>query len=286
MIEWINYWYLFPASIAIATIAMASGIGGAVFFSPLFIILLKLEPSVAIGAALLTELFGFTSGVYAYYKSKLIDYKIGITLLWVSVPAAILGSQVVAYFPGHILKAIFAVGIIIIGWQMYDSYRQEKKEKENAKPDQNVEKHGSKLLDRKGREYRYTFCNRGTARIFAGIGGFFLGMISVGLAELQEYHLLVRCKIPAPVAVATSVFLVVITVLFASIGHIVNFCQSSNQEVLTQVCKIIVFTAPGVLIGGQLGPWVQTKVNPEIMKIVISILFVLIGFFLLWTLTI
>ena len=44
-----EYWYLFPAGIAIATVAMASGIGGAVFFSPLFIIVLKLEPSVAIG---------------------------------------------------------------------------------------------------------------------------------------------------------------------------------------------------------------------------------------------
>ncbi len=40
-------WYLFPVSILIATIAMASGIGGAVFFSPLFIFVLKLEPSVA-----------------------------------------------------------------------------------------------------------------------------------------------------------------------------------------------------------------------------------------------
>ncbi len=33
-----DYWYLFPISVAIATTAMASGIGGAVFFSPLFII--------------------------------------------------------------------------------------------------------------------------------------------------------------------------------------------------------------------------------------------------------
>ena len=58
-------WYLFPASILIATIAMASGIGGAVFFSPLFMILLELEPSVAVGTALTTELFGFSSDVYA-----------------------------------------------------------------------------------------------------------------------------------------------------------------------------------------------------------------------------
>ena len=47
-----EYWYLFPLSVLIATTAMASGIGGAVFFSPLFILVLKLEPSIAIGTAL------------------------------------------------------------------------------------------------------------------------------------------------------------------------------------------------------------------------------------------
>ena len=37
-----EYWFLFPAAIAISTVAMASGIGGAVFFSPLFIIVFML----------------------------------------------------------------------------------------------------------------------------------------------------------------------------------------------------------------------------------------------------
>jgi len=59
----LDLWYLFPASILIATIAMTTGIGGAVFFSPLFIVGLKLEPSVAIETALMTELFGFSSGL-------------------------------------------------------------------------------------------------------------------------------------------------------------------------------------------------------------------------------
>ncbi len=50
-----HYWFMFPISIAIATIAMSTGIGGAVFFSPIFMLALKIEPSVAIGTALITE---------------------------------------------------------------------------------------------------------------------------------------------------------------------------------------------------------------------------------------
>ena len=60
-----EYAYLFPVSIAIATLAMASGVGGAVFFAPIFLFVLKLDPMVAVGTALLTELFGFSSGFYA-----------------------------------------------------------------------------------------------------------------------------------------------------------------------------------------------------------------------------
>ncbi len=122
----IEYWYLFPMSILIATIAMASGIGGAVFFSPLFMIVLKLEPSVAIGTALTTELFGFSSGLFAYWRRGFIDFKLGRDLLLFSVPAAIVGSFTAEAFPAAVLKTIFGVGIIFIGSQMYSSLKHKK----------------------------------------------------------------------------------------------------------------------------------------------------------------
>ncbi len=33
----VEYWYMFPAAVVIATVAMASGVGGATFFSLLSI---------------------------------------------------------------------------------------------------------------------------------------------------------------------------------------------------------------------------------------------------------
>lgn len=87
----LEYWYLFPISVGVATLAMASGIGGAVFFSPIFLLWLKLEPTVAIGTALITEFFGFSSGLIAYARSGLIDYRLGAQLLVFAVPGAIAG---------------------------------------------------------------------------------------------------------------------------------------------------------------------------------------------------
>ncbi|MGF1701147.1 hypothetical protein L4D09_12690 [Photobacterium makurazakiensis] len=47
----------------------------------------------------------------------------------------------------------------------------------------------SELIDNEGNVYRYTICNPAIGKTFSAIGGAFVGIISVGLAELQEYHL-------------------------------------------------------------------------------------------------
>ncbi|MDF1559577.1 MAG: sulfite exporter TauE/SafE family protein [Bacteroidales bacterium] len=277
-------WYLFPLSILIATLAMSSGIGGAVFFSPLFMLALKLEPQVAIGSALITELFGFTSGLIAYYKARLIDFKLALNLLLFSVPAAILGTIYSDLFPDPVLKAMFATGLLFIGTQLFTSWRKEEREKqEKLNVKEFVVDHESELTDSTGRVFHYTVCNKNMGRLFAGIGGAFVGMISVGLAELQEYQLVARCKVPAPVAVATSVFVVVITVLVASVGHFYDFA-TGGSEVLGQVINIVIFTIPGVIIGGQAGPALQKKLPEDTMKVSISILFFVIGIFMFVTL--
>ena len=280
----LELWYLFPVSILIATIAMSSGIGGAVFFSPLFMLGLQLEPRIAVGAALATELFGFTSGLIAYLKAKLIDFKLAINLLLFAVPSAILGTFYAEHIPDVVLKTVFAVGLLFIGQQLFSSWREEELEdmdqKHQAEFQDDFE---SELTDATGKIYRYTVCNRNMGRSFAAVGGALLGMISVGLAELQEYHLVARCKVPTPVAVATSIFVVVVTVFVASAGHFYEFATEGG-DIINQVLNIIMFTIPGVIIGGQIGPKLQTVVPEDKMKAAISIAFMLIGFFMLYTL--
>lgn len=280
-----DYWYLLPIATIISTIAMSSGIGGAVFFSPLFMLALNLDPKVAIGAALATELAGFSSGLIAYYKAKLIDFKLAKNLLIFSIPAAVVGSQYASLIPPAILKAIFAVGLIFIGSQLFSAWRKEEREKNEAQTKEEfAHNYQSELIDSEGKVYHYTICNPTMGKSFSAIGGAFVGMISVGLAELQEYHLVARCRVPTPVAVATSIFVVVLTVLTASIGHFVEFSHQGGES-LNQVINIILFTVPGVIIGGQIGPKLQKLIPEDIMKVSISIAFLAIGLFMLYTLT-
>jgi uncharacterized protein len=87
-----KYQYVFPISIPFATAAMASGLEGATFFSPPFILALKLSPEVAFGTVLTTEVFGFASRFFAYARNKLIDHRLGLNPLLVTVPLALVGT--------------------------------------------------------------------------------------------------------------------------------------------------------------------------------------------------
>lgn len=88
----LSQWWLFPVAIVIAAVANGAGIGGATFFSPIFVIVLGLEPAIAVGAALVTEVFGFASGVIAHARARAIDWRVVRMLVVASVPAAVIGS--------------------------------------------------------------------------------------------------------------------------------------------------------------------------------------------------
>jgi uncharacterized membrane protein YfcA len=88
--------------------------------------------------------------------------------------------------------------------------------------------------------------------------------------------------VPTPVAVATSIFVVVITVLVASVGHFYEFAKEGG-DVLSQVVNIVMFSAPGVIIGGQLGPKLQKVIPEDKMKLGIACAFLVIGVFMLST---
>jgi uncharacterized membrane protein YfcA len=278
----LEFWFMFPIAIAIATIAMASGVEGATFFTPLFILALGLSPEIAIGTGLITEVFGFASGLYAYANKKLIDFNLGKQLLMITIPMAIIGTILTSYIPAYLLKLILGAGLLVLAWTFLRSPGQEgiKSEEEKIRSLYGGENAQTRLVTSDGEEIRYTVCNRMEGGIISGIGGLFIGMISTGQGELNGYFLLKRCKVPSRVAVATSVFVVALTALAASTGHFYKFVQS-GEDTLNIVFSLIIFTVPGVIISGQLGPFVTSKISQHLLERGLAFLFIIVGLFTL-----
>jgi len=259
----VEYWYLLPISIVIATVANGAGVGGATFFSPLFVLVLGLEPSVAIGTALITEVFGFLSGVTAHVRARAIDGKVAGMLLAVSVPAAAAGSIVGQRLEPNVLKAILGFGLLLIGFS-FVRHRSHHIDDEAITRGVGVTRPYvvRKVVTADGSTYEYKLCRRNEGRIASAIGGLFVGMISTGLGELNTYALVKRCRIPSRVTIATGVVVVAVTALVASVTHLIDFVAHGSTG-LDTILALAAFTVPGVVIGGQLGPQVSRRV-PEV----------------------
>jgi uncharacterized membrane protein YfcA len=274
----LQYWYMLPVAILVATIATASGVGGATFFAPLFILALGIAPEVAIAAALISEVFGFASGLYAYARKRLIDYQLGTALLVTTIPLALLGARLSGIIEPNILKAILGVGLFAVAANALRALRQERVvELDAAIQEEYGERKGETcLVTAEGQEICYTVCNRTEGRLIAALGALFKGMIATGLGEIDEGFLLDRCRVPSKVSVATGVFVVLFTSLAASAGHLVRFALTGGPE-LTTALTLVVFTIPGAITGGQLGPLMVGRFRQRALERGLHILLLLVA---------
>lgn len=274
----LQYWYMLPVAVLVATTAMASGVGGATFFAPIFILALRLPPEVAIGTGLITEVFGFASGLYAYTRKRLIDFSLGIALLVVTIPATLLGTWVAGSIEPDILKVVLGVGLfaVALSFLRVPEHRDVVRMDEAIDDEYGGEKAETCLMTAEGEQLCYTVCNRTEGRLISGVGGLFVGMISTGLGELNGYFLLQRCRVPSKVSVATSVFVVALTALSAAGGHLFQFVQSGGED-LNTVFSLAIFTVPGVIIGAQIGPKVASRIPQHVLERGLGVLFILIA---------
>jgi len=278
----VEYWFMLPVSVGVATVAMTSGVEGATFFAPIFLLGLGLPPEVAIGTGLITEVFGFASGVTSYVRRGLVDYALARSLLLTTAPLAVAGSWIVPLIRPDILEVVLGMGLVAVGLSFLGAPDDDEKARLDAgiAADLTGGPGESRIRTSAGEEIRYRVCNRAEGRTVAGIGALFMGMISTGLGELNGYFLLRRCRVPSRVAVATGVMVVAVSALSAATVHFWRFTQTGG-DTLSTVLSLCLFTVPGVILGGQLGPALATRIPQHVLERGLGVLFAVVGGLLL-----
>jgi uncharacterized membrane protein YfcA len=243
----------------------------------LFILVLGLEPQVAVGVALITEVFGFASGVSAHARARTIDWKVARMLAVVSVPAAVVGSLVAGFISPDVLKVLLGLGLLVIAVAFIRHSDVQEEAAAIARGEGVVQPSTTRrIVTRDGETLQYELCRHNEGRWFAGVGGALVGLISTGLGELNNYALVIRCRIPTLVTVATSAAVVAVTALAASVTHLVGFVQE-GADTMEIVLSIVIFTVPGVIIGGQLAPKLSQRVEGEDLIRFLGWLFLVVG---------
>ena len=276
--QFLEHWWVFPASIVFSGIALASGVSGALFFSPFFMLVVGLTPSQAIGAGLLTEVFGMGNGLRSYVKQRVVDFQTAKWLLLGAVPAVVVGALAAHYVPTTILKGIFGVGLLVLGAFLVYYESPENCEPGECEGDYLREKNtgrGTTTIEAAdGEVFTYDTCWRAPGVTLSTIGGFVTGLISAGLPEIVTTQLIVRCRIPPRVAVATSVFVLAIAATAGALVHALT---------ATPVWYVVAWSIPGVVVGGTVGTRVGKYVPSELMETGLGVVFGLVGLVVLVT---
>ena len=285
------YWFMFPAAIVISTTSILSGIGGAALFTPMFLIVFPLLGAeytmstavTAIGAALLTQTFGFASGFIGYRRQGLIDYKSALPFIAVAVPIAILGALLSQSVDANLLKGTYAVLMAILSVILLRRPAAVEGTPISAEARSAGAASAGEMRELKARDgtaYCYNAPRQGLGAAATGLGAFLTGMVSVGIGEVIMGQLVKRHRMPLPVAAATSVLIVIATVTAASFTQVMALIAAGGVKAVPW--NLVMYTIPGVIIGGQIGPRVQGRVSQAIMVRAIASLFALICAAMSW----
>lgn len=274
--RFLAHWWVFPASILFSMIALSSGVSGALFFSPFFILVVGLSPAQAIGAGLMTEVFGMGNGLLNYVRQNVVDYATAKWLLLGAVPSIVVGALAAHYVPTTLLTLAFGVGLLGLGGFLVvhdppeacvpGGEEGEFLERKNAG-------RGTTVVEAAdGETFTYDTCWRLPGVMLATVGGFVTGLISAGLPEITTTQLIVRCRLPPRVAIATSVFVLGIAAMAGAIVHALA---------ATPVWYVVAWSIPGVLIGGTVGTRIGKYLPSALMERALGVVFVGVGLIVL-----
>jgi len=256
MTEILTYFYLLPLAIVVAVLASSAGISGSNFWIPIYFLVLGIDPKTAFWLALLTMVFGFGSALVKNVVQTTINWSIATRYLIIAVPSAILGTLLVPFAPADVLLAIFGSFVIIYGAFLTIRFGLFYNANGSAIPDS-----GEKIY-----------------RIRAVIAGFLQGLIATGIGIIIMPCVLKHCKIASPAeAVGSTVVIIFVVSLFAAAFRLTPDFVSVLSEQKDLILAIMLWVAPGVIIGGQLGPAVARKLSARGIRLYVGMLLVFVG---------
>jgi uncharacterized membrane protein YfcA len=292
--------------ITLCTLAMEAS----VLFLPAFLFLFPfiianfpdVTPNEAIGLAITIEFFGYTSSVTGYWLRGQVDFRLGMKVLAITVPLAIVGRLVAYFIPGNGLLLVFGLVLIALAFIIFREYQGEIRHTcllcgdslmamryESAeKSAEGATTTGTGADTGKKKRPRFNVSFDNMDRGILSIGGAFGGFIGVAIGEIANTFLSVRKQVPVKVATGTAALVLHITILSALATNVViiysdfELFQAKDIEIPWTIAWIL---APVVIVGGQIGSYINSKISDQALIRSLMTAYVVIGVWVLFNIT-
>jgi len=255
------------------------GVGGGIFVVPILVLAFNLETRQAVGTSLVMIIFTALSASAAYFRQKRIDWKVGISAAFVTVPGALIGAYATQLFSSSNLAIIFGVTLFLIaGAMIRRTYRTPNQSTEAALRPKNSPILGRgvwrrKIVDSAGKVFEYD------ARIYSALvllffGGLASGFLGIGGGLIVVPILAAYVGLPMHLAVATSM----LTMVFTAISGVSTHILLGNVRIDYAIPLVI-----GILLGAQLGARTARRLKSANLERVFAFVVLAMGVLLIIT---
>jgi len=265
-----TFWWLFPIAILIAAVAMTFGIGSAIFFSPFFVIVIGLEPEVAVAMGILVGVFAFGSGLAGYVRSRRVNYHLATRLLPFVAVFAFIGAFLGKALPSNVLQIALAIALFVLAVAFLGRERSVHFVDHPLHPTQEEYEEASWA------DWWQDVEKKPFLFVSSSMGGLVAGLVSGGLGEVNAYNFIRRLKMDPAFAAGTSVFIIAITAITTTLFNLSFFAAAGPQDLLI-MAQIAVWAGPGVILGAQLGVRISKRIDRRKAFVALPVLFALVG---------
>ena len=225
-----------------------AGLSAAAVISPMLITFLNMDPYMAVGIALSSDVLASAVSAYTYHKNKNLDIKNGLIMMVSVLAFTVVGSYVASLVPAATMGGFSVCMTFLLGIKFI------------LRPVMTT-KEAMAAVSAKKRAVQSVVCGIAIGFIcgFVGAGGGMMMLLI--LTSVMGYEL--------KTAVGTSVFIMTFTALTGSVSH---FAIGGMPDVLTWVL-CIVFT----LVWAQVAAVFANKAKPKTLNRATGIVLVVLG---------
>ena len=255
----------------------------AVLFTPAFLFLFPkliptfphVGPNEAIGLAITIEFFGYTSSVTGYWFRRQIDFAIVGKALALTIPLAVLARAVSYFVPAQGLLLVFGVLLMGLSVALYRAHRYPKETLPNYRPRVYLLKLGN---PKSFSEFHPT----GPDQLILMSAGALAGLVGIAIGEISNTFMTVRKKIPIKISTGTSALILHVTILSALAMNLAILKLAPGPFHAEQIAipwRIAAIIAPVVLVGGQIGAFINSRLKDQMILKILMTVYLLVGLF-------
>lgn len=244
------------------------GLGGGIILIPTMLYLQDsingfswVTPQSIVGISLITMVFTALSSTIAYGRDGRIDYRTGFIILCGSIPGGMLGSWINQFIQSEQFLLYFGSVVILLALLMFIK-RDPEKAINKTKNSKNLR---SFVID--GQKFEYTVPVLIAVPVSV-IVGLLSGLFGIGGGAVIVPVMILIFMIPPHIAIATSMFMILVTSFFSSLTHVF----------LGHIAWLyLLFIIPGAWIGGTLGAKVNQRLKSSRLEALFRGMLILIG---------